>query len=91
VSKWLDAVKFQESLAAELARQPFEQLAARPPHEEVQMPPELDGIRCFIERRAGDAGEVEITVGIEKRYFFVLRTSYVSAFEKFPDGRWNEL
>jgi len=70
VNKWLEAVKFQENRVAELARQPFDQLAARPAREEIQLPPRLRGIRCFIGKRTGDEGGVEITVGIEERLFF---------------------
>jgi hypothetical protein len=91
MNKWREAISFQQRSIATLGRQRFEVLAARPEQEEIKLEPPLRGIRCFIHRRAGAHGGVQISVEVRQRLLFILMTSSEDGFEIFPDGRMKEL
>ncbi len=72
---------------AELAKEPYDRLASRPPREQIALPDGLRGIKCFIHRRPGERGGVEIAVEIRQRVLLILLTSSEGGFEVFPDGK----
>jgi len=87
MSKWREAMAYKEKRLTELAKEPYDRLASRPPREQIALPDGLRGIKCFIHRRPGERGGVEIAVEIRQRVLLILLTSSEGGFEVFPDGK----